>query len=321
MGIRLGANATDFSATLKQLNPGIVIHCAGPFQGQDYGVAKAALTAGAHYIDLSDGRDFVAEFADHVDDSALSAGLLAISGASTLPALSSAVIDSLLEKFSHLDEIQICIAPGQRAPRGTATSAGVLGYAGKSFKWLERRQWVDVHGWQELRRLRFAGLKRKRWAAACDVPDLVLLPQRYPSVGTVQFRAALELGVQHLGLWMVAAMRRVGVPLPIERWAGPLNRVASLLDAFGTDSGAMLISLRSVGHSSAELCLEWHLTADSGHGPEIPCMAAILVARKLARNDFSAHGAYPCVGQLELADFQPEFAKWGIATTIEERLA
>lgn len=116
-------------------------------------------------------------------------------------------------------------------------------------------------------------------------------------------------------------MRRIGVPLAIERWAGALNRVASLLDAFGTDCGAMLVSLRGVGRNGGELCLEWHLTARSGHGPEIPCMAAILMARKLARNDVAARGAYPCLGQLELADFQPEFAKWGIATTIEERVA
>jgi len=43
-----------------------VIHCAGPFQSQDYRVALAAMAAGAHYLDLADGRQFVARFSHHV---------------------------------------------------------------------------------------------------------------------------------------------------------------------------------------------------------------------------------------------------------------
>lgn len=316
-GARLDLEAPDFPDALKRLAPGIVIHCAGPFQGQDYRVAEAAVAAGAHYIDLSDGRTFVAGFAEHMDSAARNAGLLAVTGASTLPALSSAVIDSLLEKFCRIEEIQISIAPGQRAPRGTATMAAVLAYAGKPFKWLSKGGWVDAWGWQELRRLKFAGLGT-RWAAACDVPDLTLLPQRYPGVKTVQFRAALELRVQHFALWLVATLRRIGVPFAIERWAHPLNRFASVLDVFGTDRGGMLISLEGVGKNGGRTQLEWHLTADAGHGPEIPCMAAIILARKLARGEMSVRGAQACMGLLELTAFDPEFKKWNISTIVKE---
>src|SRR4051812_42550347 len=52
----------DFAHALAELAPGLVIHCAGPFQGQDYVVARAAINAGAHYIDLADGRDYVSNF-------------------------------------------------------------------------------------------------------------------------------------------------------------------------------------------------------------------------------------------------------------------
>jgi len=316
-GARLDWGAPDFPDALRHLAPGIVIHCAGPFQGQGYRVAEAAIAAGAHYIDLSDGREFVAGFADHMGLAARRAGLLAVSGASTLPALSSAVIDSFLGKFRCVEEIQISIAPGQRAPRGTATMAAVLGYAGKPFQWLNKGEWMDAWGWQELRRLRFAGLGT-RWAAACDVPDLTLLPQRYPGADTVQFRAALEIGVQHFALWLVATLRRIGVPLAMERWARPLNRFASVLDVFGTDRGGMLVSLEGVGKDGGRMHLQWHLTADAGHGPEIPCMAAIILARKLVRGEMPERGAHACMGLLELADFDPEFGKWGISTVVEE---
>jgi hypothetical protein len=65
----------------------------------------------------------------------------------------------------------------------------------------------------------------------------------------------------------------------------------------------------------------WHLAADDSHGPEIPCMAAILLARKLARSGLAERGAYPCMGFLALEDFEPEFARWGIRTSIEEHAA
>ena len=69
-----------------------------------------------------------------------------MSGASTVPALSSAVVDSLAERFRRITEIQISIAPGQRAPRGAATMAAVFSYAGRSFKWLREGDWVDAWG-------------------------------------------------------------------------------------------------------------------------------------------------------------------------------
>src|SRR5512145_1090057 len=60
---RLDFASSDFPEALRSLYPDLVVHCAGPFQGQDYRVAAAALAAGAHYVDLADGRDFVAGFA------------------------------------------------------------------------------------------------------------------------------------------------------------------------------------------------------------------------------------------------------------------
>ena len=318
--VRLDLAAADFPASLKRLAPDVVIHCAGPFQGQDYRVAEAAIGAGAHYIDLADGREFVARFAAHNDSEARAAGLLAIAGASTVPALSSAVIDSLSGGFQQINEIQISIAPGQRAPRGAATIASVFSYAGRPFRWLNDGAWKDAWGWQELRRMRFAGLGM-RWAAACNIPDLELLPARYPGVKTVEFRAALEITVLHFGLWLAAALRRAGLPLPIERWAASLNRLASLLDIFGSERGGMLVAVVGNRPDGSRARMEWHLTADANHGPEIPCMAAILLTRKLAQGELSARGAFPCMGFLKLPDFEPEFVRWGMTTAIEKHTA
>ena len=317
---KLDHSARDFPAALKRLAPDLVIHCAGPFQSQDYRVALAALAAGAHYLDLADGRQFVARFSHHVHSAARAAQRIAISGASSLPALSSAVIDSLIARLAHIEEIQIAIAPGQRAAPGEATVAAVLGYAGRRFKWRSGGAWRDAWGWQELKRMRFYGLGA-RWAAACDVPDLELFPKRYPGVRTIEFRASLESGSQQSALWLAALLRRRGMSLPIERWARPLARIASWMDAFGGDLGGMLVSLSGRRPDGSRARIEWHLTADAQHGPEIPCMAAILLARKLAQGAVAQPGAYSCMGFLTLPEFETEFARWRITTVVKESAA
>lgn len=314
---RLDLRSPAFAADLKALAPEIVIHCAGPFQGQGYHVAEASIAAGADYIDLADGRAFVVGFAASLDAQAKAAGRLAVTGASTLPALSSAVVDAFKNRFLSLDEIETSIAPAQQSPRGAATLQAVFSYVGRPFLWLEQGSLRTAFGWQELKRVRFAELGT-RWAAACDVPDLELFPLHYPGVQTVQFRAALEFGIEHFVLAAVGGLRRLGLPIPIERWAAPLDRLVTRFDRLGGERGGMLVRLRGRGEDGKPLRLEWQLTADSNHGPEIPCMAAILTARKLVQGRLRVSGAMPCMGLLTLDDFAAEFARWDIRAQVQE---
>lgn len=316
---RLDTGDPGFEADLRTLAPGIVIHCAGPYQGQDYRVARASLAAGAHYIDLADGRAFVADFATALDSAAKHAGRLAVSGASTLPGLSSAVADALKPRFANIEEIQLSIAPAQRTPRGTATLKAVFSYVGRPFKWLEDGSWKTAYGWQELKRFDFVAVGT-RWAAACDVPDLELFPARYPGVATVQFRAALEFSAEHFVLATAAGLRRMGIPVPLERWAASIDGAARQLDRFGGERGGMLVRLTGTGQDGRRLGVEWNITAIGNRGPEIPCMPAILIARKLAEGKLTTIGAMACMGLLTLDDFAPEFAHWDMHTQVDERL-
>jgi saccharopine dehydrogenase-like NADP-dependent oxidoreductase len=70
----LDTNSVRFAQELRSLAPDFVVHCAGPFQGQDYRVALASLACGAHYADLADGREFVAGFVAAVGTAAAAAG-------------------------------------------------------------------------------------------------------------------------------------------------------------------------------------------------------------------------------------------------------
>jgi saccharopine dehydrogenase-like NADP-dependent oxidoreductase len=71
------------------------VEAAGPYQGGDYGLARAAIAAGPQDVDLADARDFVAGFGPAVDDAARAAGVVALTGASSTPALSNTALDTL----------------------------------------------------------------------------------------------------------------------------------------------------------------------------------------------------------------------------------
>lgn len=318
--LAIDINSADFETRLIQAAPRLVIHCAGPFQGQDYRVALASCAAGAHYLDLADGRDFVANFAAHVDAPAKAAGVLAVSGASSVPGLSSAVVDHFAKKLLRLDSISTVIAPGQQAARGVATISAVFSYAGTAFARWNNAAWVSQYGWQDIRRFRFSGLS-PRWGAACDVPDLALFPGRYPGVRDVEFHAALELRIQHVALWLAAVTSRIGLPMPINRWAARLDAISNrILDRFGSDVGAMKVQVIGSLVGGGQRRLTWQLTAPSGNGPEIPCMASVLLACKLADGELSLTGALPCMGLLKLEEFDAEFQRWDITSDITEEI-
>jgi Saccharopine dehydrogenase NADP binding domain len=316
----LDAAGPGLAEKLRALGAQLVIHTAGPFQGQDYGVARAAAAAGSHYIDLADGRRFVCDFAAVLDPVFRQAKRCAITGASTVPALSSAVVDAMGSRFSRLDAIDCCIAPAQQAPRGEATIAGVLSYCGLPVQVWKEGRWQSLIGWADPQPVRFARLKTRR-GALCDIPDLELFPARYPGVRDVMFRAALEVGAtQHVFAWL-AALRQWGLPLTWRGLPWLLHRAGNVFDRLGTPEGGMVVRLRGAGSDGAPLQLAWHITAGNHYGPEIPCMAAILLARRLARGELIGLGAQACMGLVALFEFAPEFARWGMVTEVVEEEA
>jgi len=305
-GIAVDAARPDLADVIRGLRANLVIHTAGPFQGQSYDVARACIGAGAHYVDLADGRDFVAGI-NSLDAAARERGVLVVSGASTLPALSSAVVDHYRRRFATVASIRISIVPGNRMPRGLSTVAGVLSYCGKPFKRWQHGAWQQVHGWQDLHRMSYPQIGR-RWLASCDVPDLALFPQRYDVTDTVVFHAGLELASMQLSLWVMSWLTRLGI---VRSWvpaAGFLKAAGDKLMNFGTDAGGMHVEIAGSDANGRSRRVFWLLTAFKGHGPEIPCVAAIVLARKLASGQIAARGAQPCMGLMTLEDFSEAVA-------------
>lgn len=315
IGVAIDLNSPEFTQILRQLGVELLIHTAGPFQQQAYGVAQAAASAGAHYIDLADGRRFVCDFPQATDTAFRTANRIGITGASTVPALSSAVVNDLCKGWQRIDVIDTCIAPAQTAPRGQATLAAVLSYCGESIPVWNNGQWQLQRGWSAPSEVRFARL-RSRLGAICDIPDLELFPAQYRVSQRVMFRAAVEVGLAQRVFAVLATLRAWGVIAQPAKLAGLLNNSARALDFLGSSLGGMVVRVEGLDASGHLARRAWHIAADNDHGPEIPCMAAILLARRLAKRQKMAAGAFACMGILQLGEFEPEFARWGMVTDL-----
>lgn len=303
--------SNDFPQQLRQLNPFLIIHTSGPFQGQDYRVPQACIDAGAHYIDLADDRRFVCNISD-LNSQARANNLLVVSGASSVPGLSSVVIDKLAPQFSQMDEIDIAIAPGNRAERGEATVKAILSYTGHPIKIFENGNWIHKYGWMSARQLDFGKVVGKRWLANVDVPDLELFPARYPFVKRVNFQAGLELPLLHWGMVFMAWLAKYKL---VPNWSPlvkPIVKASNWFINFGTDIGGMRIKITGIDHQQKSLELVWQLTATHGVGPYIPTLSAIILAEHLISGNTFEPGAMPCLGLYKLEDFKNHAEPWGI---------
>lgn len=312
----LDQSSTAFESDLPALDPDLVIHTAGPYQGQDYRVAKACIQAGSHYIDLADGRDFVGGFAA-LDADARRNKLLLVSGASTLPGLSSVVIDSLRDRFAAIERLEISIAPAHQTPRGKSTISAVLSYCGKPVPMLIDGKWETLHGWHDLKLHRYPDLG-VRLSGACDVPDLELLPDYVAGVDTVTFHAALESKLEQITLWNMGWLIRAGIVKKWDRCVPMFQRISDRLIGFGSVVGGMHIKISGSGKDNKPLSLTWNLVARKNHGPEIPCTPALILARKLLVDEISTRGAMPCLGMFSLADFAAEIADFDVQWEVHE---
>jgi hypothetical protein len=308
----------EITTRLRQLDPALVIHAGGPFQGRDHAVARAALAVGAHYVDLADARDFVCGISA-IDDAARARDRLVVSGASSVPGLSSAVVDQFAHEFDALASIDFGISPGNRTPNGSATIAAVTSYVGKRFGVWHDGAWQPAYGWQRLRRYRYPPAVGTRWLVDCDVPDLQLFPERYPGVLSVRFGAGLELPILHFGLWLLSWPSRWEWIQRLDAHADRLRRSSNWFRDLGTDAGAMHVTMRGYRRSNP-LSITWTLVAGQGDGPQVPCTPAIVLAKKLAAGSLSARGAMPCLGLFSLEECLRALDSFDVRTTIERIL-
>ena len=316
----LAIDGNDLSAAvLEKLGPAVVIDAVGPFQTRDRNLAKTCIQLGIHYLDLADGREFVQNVCA-LHSAAAARKVLVVSGASTVPALSFAVIESLAGAFSEVEEIDIGIAPGFSGPRGLATIRSVLGYVGRGIPAWRQAKMGRARGWGDTKRHRYPPPVGLRNLSLIDVPDTSLIPSRYPNLRQLSIRAGHEVPVVHHGLRLLALLVRIGLIGDLAGHARMLQRLAAWFDTFGSNNGAMHVRLRGRGSDGASQSRTWTLIAEKGDGPRIPTLAAILLTKKLLRvpgyDPILWRGATPASGLLTLQEFEREWRSLAIRTWV-----
>ena len=293
----------------------IVVDTAGPFQGQEPRLARAAIRAGLSIVDLADARDYIATFSSRLDTAARQAGVVALTGASSTPALSNAVLDAITGSWQRVEAVSIAIVPGNRAPRGLSVMRAILSYAGRPVRLLYQGVWQSRPGWGLTGPVVIPGLGR-RWASLCETPDLDIVPVRYPQARTVLFRAGLELSILHFGLWLVSLPVRVGLLASLEPFARPFLAMAGWFERFGSDRGGMIVTALGRDAENRPTQSSWSLVAEAGDGPFVPTLPALAVIRRLIdpASEPIAPGARACIGILPLAAIEAEMSRHRIHT-------
>lgn len=291
----------DLAETLAPIAPDIVIHTTGPFQTQDHRVARACIAQGCHYLDLADAREFVATI-DRLDSEAKAKDVLVVSGASSVPCLTAAVIDAYLPSFARLEAVDYGISAAQHTNRGLATTSAVLSYVGKPIEMLRDGAMKAVYGWEDTHAVRYPGLGTRLFGN-CDIPDLTLFPGRYPTLRSMRFCAGHELKTLHIGTRMLGVLVRSGMIGSLSGYAGALLKLAFTFDRFGSGRSGFHMFMSGLGRDGNPLERRFWIVARSGHGPYIPCMPAILLARWLARDRVIQRGAKPCVDLIDLDSY------------------
>lgn len=299
---------------IRGLSVDLVIDAAGPFQGADLSFARACIAAGVDYIDLADGRDFVAAF-PALDEAAKAAGVRAITGASSTPAITHAALDELTRGWTRIDTIRAGISPGNRAPRGRSVVEAILSWTGSPVRVFENGAWRTRPGWSGTHKRSIGKLGKRRFALA-ETPDLDLVPRSYAPRMDAVFTAGLELGILHRGLGALGWLKAIGFAQTYAPVAGTLQWLSSLLQPFGSDRGGMYVEALGCDADSAPVRAEWTLVSPPVVGPFTPTLPALALARKLLAGEAIAPGARACVGIISLADLANDFERIGLETGI-----
>lgn len=317
----LRADRADLGRVLAAERPDVVVDASGPFQayGADpYAAVGAAVAAGACYLDLADGADFVAGIG-RFDAEARSKGLWVLAGASTCPALTMAALAELTRGM-EVRRVAGGIAPSPWAGVGVNVLRAVLGYAGAPVALRRDGAWVRGVGLGEGLRRTVAPpgalpLRSMRYVLV-EVPDLRAIPDALPGAPDAWFGAAPRPAWLLRLLELLARGRSWGLGPSLERLAPLARRLASGL-ARGEHRGGMFVEAEGAV-AGRDATRSWHLVAEGDDGPFIPAMAAAAILRRAAAGVRPAPGARSALGEVRLADYAALFADRRIAWGVRE---
>ena len=303
----------ELAAQLASMRPDTLVDASGPFQAYGegrYRLIEACIGQGVNYLDLADGSDFVAGV-PAFDAAAKQAGLFVLSGVSSFPVLTAAVVRRLASEMTRVDAIRGGIAPSPYAGVGENVIRAIAGYAGQPVALVRDGGKAQGHPLTEQMRYTIAPPGRvplnDTLFSLVDVPDLRALAELWPQAKTIWMGAGPVPEILHRALiglaWLVRLrlLRSLSPLAPLMHWA--TNRLR-----WGEHRGGMFVAVEGADQSGAPVKRSWHLLAEGDDGSLIPSMAVEALVRKALDGHAPAAGARAAVRDLEFEDYEALFA-------------
>jgi hypothetical protein len=299
-------DASDKRSLRKAISgASIVINASGPFMPNDYLIPQTCIEEKCHYLDLADNREYVKQF-KQLDRLAKENGVFACTGTSTTPAITSALVSKLSAQFEKIGSIKIYLSAGNKNTAGVSTFESILSYVGAPIQVWRDGQWQLLSGWDLPEIVNFPPPVGKRFVQLCNVADLELFPVLF-GADEVLFKAGVELPIFNIAFSVLAQVKKHMPQVNLTRLARRLVKVSRLFKSFGSFSGGVLVKLRD--QSGNHKSLAW---VTSMNGPRIPTAPMVLLTKKILSQGPPAHGAFPCVGFINLDEFQNYLEPFGI---------
>jgi Domain of unknown function (DUF4166)/Saccharopine dehydrogenase NADP binding domain len=308
---------------IKALAPDWVVDASGPFQNYGtnaYDVIKACIDCKIHYLDLADGSEFVAGV-QVFDVQAKAVNIFVLSGVSSFPVLTAAVVRRLEKDIPHIESIHAGIAPSPYAGVGLNVIKAIAGYAGQPTRLKRNASFVNgypftesmlftiaVPGYKPLRQIRFS---------LVDVPDLQALTQLWPQAQNVWMGAGPVPAILHRMLTLFAWCVRWRI-LPSLLPLAPIISWVTNHIRWGEHRGGMFVQVKGRDHNGIVSERQWHLLAEGSDGPLIPSMAVQALVLRALKGEFPAMGARAAVHDVELNDYEPLFASRTLFTGVRQ---
>lgn len=313
------ANLSFYFSTLK---PDIVVDASGPFQayGENrYRLIEACILHRVHYMDLADGTQFVSGVSAF-DAQAREANIFILSGVSSFPVLSAAVVRHLSADMRSVKTIRGGIAPSPYANVGENVIRAIAGYSGKPSAM--RRDGLPSIGYPFTESLRYTiappgrvPLKSTLFSLV-EVPDLQVLGDLWPTTRMVWMGAGPTPEILHRALIGFSWLVRLRLLRSLSPLAKLMHHVINWLQ-WGEHRGGMFIEV-SGENPSGKVTREWHLLAEGDDGPLIPSMAVAALVQKTLVGSPPSPGARPAVQDLEISDYDTLFSSRTLYTGIRE---
>lgn len=275
---------------------------ASRFSGRDHGLPRAALEAGAHWLDVGARRPWVTGMAA-LHDLAVERGRVALAGAGFFCGGLDALARAAAAPMVRTNEVLVGVAPGARGRYGPTTADEWLGAARGPIRMLIGGDWTQREFFGDARAFEHAEPLGTQRSFNVDCADLDLLAERPVRATSVRVSLSFQGGLRNR---FAAKYLRGGSGAD---GLASLRRMARL----GGSPSHAGVTMIARGLNDKRLPVEARISIQGqAPGPVVETAAARILAARLVRGEPLEPGAGPCVGRVSEAELLADVAAAGL---------